>query len=299
MNEHFYLKMGSLSTGTSSIMRTDAGFIKVDECTVPLSGHVAVRAYSDTRPHNLHLAVLQKGLVFVKGEIEAIGEGTGFGVPILRYADHLYFSGSSDLYLLNRDGHNVIRKEFLMDTIPKKRIGNVNLEGWSLISLFECAEELYRRHRRLRFLTLKSLSNAMGLRSQFVRTAPVGKVITTYRIWRDSIQISTDIGHVRAQGLEKVFVLNEQGSRYFSRYSDSEGTVLTGKEVGAWDDVDAESASITDPHSGVGFRLYRRGNSVLRRGREYLRGHLDWIGIDYEVDPKGPMFAYGIDILGG
>jgi hypothetical protein len=81
-----------------------------------------------------------------------------------------------------------------MDTIPRKRIGNVNLEGGPLISLFECAEELYRRHRRMRFLTLKNLSNAVGLRSKFVRTAPVGKVITTYRIRQDSIQVSTDIG---------------------------------------------------------------------------------------------------------
>jgi hypothetical protein len=39
-------------------------------------------------------------------------------------------------------------------------------------------------------------------------------------------------------------------------------------------------------------------NSILRRGREFMKGSLDWVGLDYEVNPASAVFEYSIELLG-
>lgn len=73
---------------------------------------------------------------------------------------------------------------------------------------------------------------------------------------------------------------------------------LADKQIGAWDTVEAERASMTDSLGIFGFGLRRMNHSVLRRGREFLEGLLDWVGLDYEIDPKNTTFEYDIEILG-
>ncbi|HYA22380.1 MAG TPA: hypothetical protein VEG31_04350, partial [Thermoproteota archaeon] len=61
--------------------------------TIPLRASLALRIYSDNRPHNLKIAELQKGLILVHDEEELVGEGSGFGVPVLLCSGETYFSG--------------------------------------------------------------------------------------------------------------------------------------------------------------------------------------------------------------
>lgn len=110
--------------------------------------------------------------------------------------------------------------------------------------------------------------------------------------------MKVDFNCLKRENLQKIFVLNEQGSTFFRRYLDSNGTELVEKEIGAWDRIEAKWASITDLNGRVGFRLRRMKNSLLRRGREALDGWLDWVGLDYEVNPKHSVFEYEIEILG-
>jgi len=37
---------------------------------------------------------------------------------------------------------------------------------------------------------------------------------------------------------------------------------------------------------------------ILRRGREFLKESLEWVGLDYELSPENDSFKYGIEILG-
>jgi len=60
---------------------------------------VSLRLYASTEPRNLKIADLQKALILVVNGTEAVGEGTGFGLPVLVYSDETYFSGSSKLYV--------------------------------------------------------------------------------------------------------------------------------------------------------------------------------------------------------
>jgi len=274
---------------------------KIEGCTIPLSSCLALRLYSEAKPHNWQIADLQKGLIIVYKGVEAVGEGTGFGVPILVYSDEIYFSGSSQVYLFQRNHFKIIRKEFLMDTVERRKIGKVNLESRRLRAIAKYQAELYQKHRCFRFLmplSIESLSIRMGVRNGFVKTNPVGKVIVTFSISQNRVRVIVDFSLLKRKDFKKILILNEQGARYFRRYSDSNGMELIDKQIGGWGEVDAVWASITDLQGRVGFRLWEVENSVLSRGREFLEGCLDWIGLDYEIDPRKATFEYEIEILG-
>jgi hypothetical protein len=73
---------------------------------------------------------------------------------------------------------------------------------------------------------------------------------------------------------------------------------LNDEEIGAWDDVTAQSAKIADKQERISFSLKRIEGTMLRRGREVAKGSLDWIGLDYELNPEDDPFEYEIEILG-
>jgi hypothetical protein len=119
----------------------------------------------------------------------------------------------------------------------------------------------------------------------------------TYGITQGKIQVKTDFSLLKRENLQKIFVLNEQGSRFFRRYMDSNGANLVDKQIGAWETIETEWASITNLEGRVGFRLWAIKNAILRRGREFLKDCRDWIGLDYEINPKNAVFEYEIEIL--
>jgi len=273
-------------------------FSSVSVCTVPLSGSLAVRVYSDTRPRNWKIASLQKGLVFVYKDEEVVGEGTGFGFPVLVYSNETYFSGSARVYLSQKGDCASVRKEFFMNRVARNRFRNVRLENRKARAVLGHMAEMYQMHRRLRFLRLKGLFKEMDVGTSFVETQLVGKVVITYRVGIGRVLVKVDLSLVKREGLEKMFLLNEQGSGVFRRYVDSRGTELVDGRIGAWEDVDAEWACLMDVEGRFGFRLRQTPGGLLRRGREYLRGSLDWVGLDYEFGLKKTALQYEIEILG-
>lgn len=273
---------------------------KIDNYTVPLSSSLALRIYSEAKPHNWQIADLEKGLIIVYKGVEAVGEGTGFGVPVLVYSDEIYFSGSSQVYLSERNDLKTIRKEFVMDTVERRKIGKVNLGNRRLRAIAKYQAELYQKHRLFRYLmplSVESLSVKMGVRNSFLKTTSVGKAIVTFGISQNHVRVKADLSLLK-KNLEKILILNEQSAMYFRRYSDSNGMELIDKQIGGWGKVDAMWASITDPQGRVGFRLWKVKNSAFCRGREFLEGCLDWVGLDYEIEPRKATFEYEIEILG-
>jgi hypothetical protein len=243
------------------------------------------------------LADLQKGLVLLYKGVERIGEGTGFGLPVLQYSDGMYFARSSEIYMAEFEDMTTIRKEFLMDTVQRKRVRKVDLENRKVRATFEYVEGLYRKHKNLRILSLKGMSTMMGLKTNFAEVQPMGKVLVTYSIDQGHIRVKVDFHRIRREELTKIYMMNEQGSQSFVRYIDSSGRDLIGRGIGAWDFVDSDEASITDLHGRIGFSLRQVENSILRRGREYLKDRLDWIGLDYEITPMSSTFEYDIGVI--
>ena len=273
-------------------------FSPINTHTFSMPDHVALRIYSDTRPHNWKIASLQKGLIFMYKGMEMVGEGAGFGFPVLVCSDETYFSGTSKTSLAQRGNSWIIQKEFVMDRTARNRFRNVTLENREVRGFFGYLSSIYQRHPRFRFLELKKLTGEMNIDTAFVRSVPLGRVIVTYVMEKNRISVRADFRHLKTDGIRKIFMLNEQGSKFFRTYVDSDETRLNDERIGAWDKIDAAWASLVAPQSGFGFRLGRLENSVLRRGREFLENSLDWVGLDYEVSPKSAALEYVIEILG-
>jgi hypothetical protein len=272
--------------------------VKIQECTLPLLDSFALRVYADTRPRNGKIADLQKGLILVHKGVETIGEGTGFGFPVLICSNETYFSEKALVYLSKQKNLTLIRKEFQMDKIARNQFRNLRIENRKLRGLLRYVNWLYQRHKGLRILALKVMYMKMGVHSVFVKTTTVGKVVVTYRIIPGIINVKADFSHLRKERLQRIFMLNEQGSRFFRKYEDAKGMKFADKQIGAWDPIEAEWASLTDLQGVFGFRLRRLENSVLYRGQEFLDGFLDWVGLDYEINPRNSLFEYEIEILG-
>ncbi|HVP16703.1 MAG TPA: hypothetical protein VMT42_04995 [candidate division Zixibacteria bacterium] len=269
----------------------------VDTHTFSLSHSVSLRIYASTEPHNLKIADLQKGLILIIDGTEAVGEGTGFGLPVLMYSDETYFSASSSLYVSQRGDCSFVIKEFVMDRVARNSFRNVTLENRAARSFIERLSDLYQAHPRFRFLTLKDLTGRMSIGKAFLKAPSKGRVTVTYTFDKSRISVKADFKKLERRGLQKIFMLNEQGSGFFRRYTDSLGTELWDDKIGAWDGTGGEWACLQTLRGEIGFRLWRIKNGVLRRGREFLEGSLDWVGLDYEIKSKGGVFQYVIDVL--
>lgn len=264
---------------------------------VPISNSASIRVYSDTQPHNLKISDLQKGLVLVQGETETVGEGMGFGVPVLVYSDETRFSGASRVQIVRKDDCTIIRKEFIMDRTPRNKFRNVTLQNRKARDLIAFLAQLYQLYPKLRFLTLKGLARNVDISTVFLKKEPVGKVLVTYLLNQQQISVNADFKDLATDGLESLFMLNEQGSRFYRRYFDSSGSELRDTKIGAWNEIDADWAAFTNVHRRFGFRLWKKEKSILRRGREFLNNSLDWVGLDYEIRPGTNVFKYQIEIL--
>jgi len=227
-----------------------------------------------------------------------VGEGTGFGVPIVRFRDKTYFSGSSTIQIFKKDNCTTTVKKFALDTISDKRFRRVKIDTKAIRKLSMRLEELYQKHRHMRLLTMANLSKRVGIQKRFVRIKPKGSVTVTYHIDPPVIHVKADLDLFQKEKPQKIFILNEQGSRFFRKYSDSHGTALWDKQIGAWEKVEADWACISSRNGEVGFRLWKVKGAILYRGREFLQGTFDWAGLDYEFDPQKTSFEYDIEILG-
>jgi hypothetical protein len=269
-----------------------------EEYTVPIFNSVALRVYSDTKPFNLKIASLQKGLILVYDGVERVGEGAGFGFPVLMFGDETFFSASSTISIARTGSAVRVRKEFIMDRTARNKFRNVHLENTQVRAFIRYLTGLYQTNSSFRFLTLKEFFVTIGVESVFVKTAPIGKVTVTYDVRSCVVNIKVDFSHLKKKRPEKVFVLNEQSASFFRKYTDANRASFADKQIGAWDIVNSDWAAITSLQKHVGFQLWNVKGSVLRRGREVMKGSMDWIGLDYEVEPQNTVFKYKIKILG-
>jgi hypothetical protein len=138
----------------------------------------------------------------------------------------------------------------------------------------------------------------MNIGKEFMEAAPRGKITVTYTLEKQRVTVKAFFQKLEKRGLEKTFMLNEQGTGFFRKYNDSVGTKLMDGKIGAWDLVGGEWACMKTLKGEIGFRLWNVNDAVLRRGREFLEGSLDWVGLDYEISRKNDAFMYVIDVLG-
>jgi hypothetical protein len=271
-----------------------------EKYSIPVSTCLTLDIYSSTKPHNLKIASLQKGLVCVCSGRERIGEGAGFGFPVIVCPEETYFPSSAVICLSKTSTATMVRKEFIMDRIARNKFGAVRLENQKTRAFIRYLCRLYQEntHFRFPFLMFKRFMVNVGVDTGFEETNPVGKVIVTYEIQGNAIRVQVNLSQIEVKRRKRLFILNEQSAKFFRKYYDSRGTALVDKQIGAWDNVNAEWACFTDAQGKVGFRLWQVKGAVLRRGRETLHDCLDWVGLDYEVNVNSDFFEYDIELLG-
>lgn len=273
-------------------------YSEVNDVTIPLSSCISLRIHHDSQPRVGKVADLQKGLILLYKKAELVGEGLGFGVPIVKSMDETYFSGSARLRLAKDSGVFLVRKEFTLDMIERNEFASVRLENRRLRAIFRFVGDSYQKHRQLQHLTPKTLAHKASYKAKFLKVDPVGSVLVDYTIDGTHVHVRADFGSLRTNLLKGLFMLNEQAGTCFRRYSDADGLELLDNDIGAWYPIKADSACLTDDQGRIGFRLHRVNGAVLRRGREYLKGSLDWVGLDYELERKKRFFKYDVEIVG-
>jgi hypothetical protein len=246
----------------------------------------------------LKIAELQKGLILTYNGIQLVGEGAGFGLPVIVCPEETFFSGSAKVTISIVSGLVRIVKEFSMDRVLRNKFGKLQLENRQVRSLLKYLAGLYQNNQSFRSVLFREFMTNLRIKSSFEKKDTVGKISVTYEVSKNNIKVQVDLSGVKTQYRKEIFILNEQSSHFFRKYSDSQGTTLTDNEIGAWNNSKGQYASFTDVKERFGFRVWQAEGAILRYGREVMRNHLDWVGLDFEVNPKKDIFEYKVDLLG-
>jgi hypothetical protein len=267
--------------------------------TRPLNDRVSVRVYPDSSPRHLETSFLQKGLVLLLDGHELIEEGVGFGVPVVKYGDKTYFSSTAQVSVERKEKRVVWTKSFVMDTVSRKRVGGSSFINDRLYRLLhKMFERLYLGFSGLFpfFNKLMELRRVMSVQTVFIKVKPRGKIAVEYSLEPDEINVKVNLSDLEDKNFERILLLNEQGASFFGEYSDSEGVRLHTFRIGAWEKVEANSASLSILQGSLRFHLRNQPMSELYRGWEKTKGRFAWSGLSYSLNRKTGVFGYSIGI---
>jgi hypothetical protein len=244
--------------------------------------------YPDKRPGNLEIAHLHKGLILVQSGVELVEEGAGFGVPVARFKDKTYFSGSATLTLLNKGPPPVIQKSYVLDTVSVRKLrGGTRISDSLYHPLHRAFTRAYLSRPRLRSLFNKVMETriAMGVTTKFVKAEPRGVVDIRFTLREGLIEVEAVTNKIKSV-CEELVILNEQGASTFRRYRDDGGLDLLDDAIGAWDRINASKCTLSDVKGKLSFSFERLSDSpVMYRGREKIRDRLSWTGIALSLKP--------------
>jgi len=265
--------------------------------TVQIADRLFARLYEDTYPHCMETATLQKGLILVLDREKLIEEGLGFGAPVAKYKDKTYFSSSAEISIKKTPPCYRLSKKYLLDTVSRKKFWRATYINDSLYSsLRKTFEKEYLSKKNLSpfFNAIMELRQFARIKTEFLKVKARGAITVTYDIKPSLIDVSVDFSDLELNGCEEVLVLNEQGSTFFEEYVDANGLKLWGREIGAWDLIRAEEASLMFPRKQLAFSLQKVRGATLFRGWERTRNRFSWAGLSYSLRPTHGNFDYAI-----
>lgn len=265
-------------------------FFNLDNC-------VSVRLYSDSRPHFLETAALQKGLILTSNEEKLIEEGIGFGVPVIKYRDKTYFSSTAEISSRIIDSKVILQKRFALDVISRKRLKGSFINDNFYDVIHKIFEKMYLSNTKgwFFFNRIMELRDLMKVKTEFVKVKPKGFVTVSYQCEPSMIQVGADFSELNLSGCKEILVLNEQGSSFFQNYEDSTGLKLIGSKIGAWNIVPANEASLNCLTKNIAFKLRKVEGSTLFRGWEMTKNRFSWAGLSYSLAPITKSFEYTIN----
>jgi hypothetical protein len=279
--------------------RDDDLLISSSSTTISMGDCISCRLYSDTRPHCLETARLQKGLVLLIDGEEVIEEGVGFGTPVVIYEDRPYFSSSSHTSIQTEGDFEILTKAFKMDTISRKQVyKNFYLNDGFYVFFHRRFHDIYARKGKLTPILTKviQLMKALNINTEFQQTKPRGIITVKYKCLPGTIEVEVHLSQLNQTGCKEVLMLNEQGASTFRKYSDVNGLILFDEQIGPWEEVNAEEASLSNVTETLAFSLKKMDGAMLLRGREKIQERYSWVGFSYSFRPRISPFKYIIRI---
>jgi hypothetical protein len=138
------------------------------------------------------------------------------------------------------------------------------------------------------------------LRRKYEPVPSIGTVVVSYTVTAGTIEVAVDLSGLQA-AWDRVFMMNEQGARFFTRYEEP-GMSVEGDAFGKWQPTTAAQGCIVAHDRSVRFCVRTPEPITRYYGRErYLQYYwvgmysLSWAGIDLELEP--PLSAFEYDIL--
>jgi len=259
-----------------------------------ISEKLEVKLYHDSRPNRMEIADLQKGLVLELDSKEIIGEGIGFGAPVVIYEDDVFFSKTARLVNV---GPKNITKIFRMDSISRIDFRGHIFGGSIYKKYYDIVSRLYMETKWSQplFRIFMALKRSLGFKTRFISVEERGSVRVQFKFIPHKILVNVDLTGLKTSRCKEILILNEQDAKSFNRFSDSNGANQDVDQMGAWEEVKSESATLEG--TGVKFTIDRQAGVKLFRGREEVPGRLSWIGFAYSLQPTVKKFDYIIQIL--
>ena len=255
----------------------------MEPVSADLSVDLALRVYPDRRPGNLEIAGIHKGLVLVRGGIELVEEGAGFGLPIGKFKDKTLFPGYATLRTIQLKPYPIIEKTYEMNTISVKSLGRARISDALYHPAHKVFSALYLSLNGLRpaFDRVMALRHAVGVRTNFRVTEPRGRISVCYTIRSNVIEVEakTEL----KDGCEELIMLNEQGASTFRMCKEANSTLID-NEIGAWVRMDVGEATLSTLDERLSFTVIKPVGAGFWRGREKVRGRLSWAGLNLSFD---------------
>jgi len=253
----------------------------------------ALAAGSGSNPRNR----IQKGLILFWKDLDLSEEGVGFGMPVLKLGTESIFPGSWKMSAERCDGHTMVKAEYTMNLVARMAKGDNVIKNRTFCLACDLLSMIHREQPKLRrgMTNLSGiLRRFMGLKDAFCEISCPGSVSATYLITGSKVEVFLKFPLI--DGCTEKIVLNELGANWFDTYTDSDGCVLKGNEIGSWDEIHADEATFQDLANGLSFTLKKVDGARMFRGRELVPGRLAWSGLAYILPPQRDELAYSISI---
>lgn len=283
-----------------------AVFLTPDLSVSLLSPPRPMGGYTD-RSSGYPSAHLQRGPTLVYRGVDLAEEGVGFGVPVVKLGRRTVFAGEADLVDVgtdfSADGGPVVEFAYRLDREEGTMLfANSRRHREAPSGLAGARDRLalfHREHSAVRPLiggfgaALRGVFNA---RTYYRPVPSVGVIRVRYRLTDEgrSMQICAALDRLDDQEVTEIVFMNELGAHYFTRYHDSEGTILDGHAIGSWAEITAREATLSDPVRGLSFAVARTPGARLFRGRELAPGRLAWAGFAHVIPLGVRTFTYRV-----
>ncbi|KAA3663103.1 MAG: hypothetical protein DWQ10_00845 [Calditrichaeota bacterium] len=227
-----------------------------------LANGLTLEVYTDARPHVGKIAGLQKGLILKRDQTELIGEGYGFGLPLVVSNGGSWLASEARIGKFVHGDTTVLSKLYVFDT-----------------------QEF----------------DVQFPRRRYVQTKPIGTVRIDYLIFGNIIEVTADLKGLVDADYEYVYFMNEQSGKHFRYGLNPLGQKIDliqwqAPIPMAMLGIHAPRLGITFWVKDNMETLKFLGRETLARWHWYGHESTNWAGCELRLDNKKHMFKYQIKI---